>query len=210
MRQDFTHLTLVIDNSGSMFRIKYDAENGVNNLIANQKEKNGKCELSLFEFNSQVRHKIQNLDINTIGKYQMETKGSTAMLDAIGTAINTTGEYLSSLAEHDRPALVIVAIITDGEENSSRKFISSEIKRLIKQQRNVYNWQFTFLCTEEAVLDKAIDLGFEIGASVVYNKSKSNEAYKMMDENINRMRSCSMMGQSVENYYTKEERLNAQ
>lgn len=50
--------------------------------------------------------------------YKLLPRGSTALLDAVGRAINETGARLSKIAEAYRPGLVIFVVMTDGEENS--------------------------------------------------------------------------------------------
>jgi hypothetical protein len=46
--------------------------------------------------------------------------------------------------ESDRPAKVIVLIITDGAENSSKEFSYQQIKEMVEKQQTVYNWEFLF------------------------------------------------------------------
>ena len=41
MRQDYTHITLVVDRSGSMSFTQADAQGGINTLIAEQKQAPG-------------------------------------------------------------------------------------------------------------------------------------------------------------------------
>ena len=36
-------------------------------------------------------------------------------------------------------------IITDGEENASREFSSTRVKKMIEHQMNKYSWEFIFL-----------------------------------------------------------------
>ncbi len=49
-------------------------------------------------------------------------KGNTALPDAVGKTIEATGRRLANTPEENRPEKVIVAILTDGEENSSRQY----------------------------------------------------------------------------------------
>jgi hypothetical protein len=68
----------------------------------------------------------------------------TALLDAVGRTVNRIGEKLSKMNEADRPSKVIVLIITDGEENSSKEFSYQQVKEMTEKQRNTYNWEFLF------------------------------------------------------------------
>ena len=58
-------------------------------------------------------------------------RGNTALLDAVGRAINETGERLAKMAEKDRPGLVVFVITTDGLENSSKEFSKAQIKEMV-------------------------------------------------------------------------------
>lgn len=203
MKKDLTHLTLVIDTSGSMASIKNDAIGGVNSLLEKQKNEIGNCTVSIIEFNNKTKDVITNKDIKSVPVYNMNPGGGTAMLDGIGYAINSTGSYLTSLKEEDRPSLVVVAIITDGEENSSREFNYEKIKEMVEHQKSVYNWQFTFLCTDQSVLDKANNLGLD---GLVYSVDKSQNIYKSISGNISRMRSQTINGDQVMSFYSQEEK----
>lgn len=71
--------------------------------------------------------------------------GGTALLDAIGETIDRLGNKLAALPEADRPGHVTVAILTDGEENSSRHYTWLQIADRIKHQTETYSWEFLFL-----------------------------------------------------------------
>ena len=53
---------------------------------------------------------------------EYDPMGMTALLDAIGITIDSVGKRLSETPEDERPEKVIIAITTDGEENSSREY----------------------------------------------------------------------------------------
>ncbi|MFS8884848.1 hypothetical protein [Synechococcus sp. H70.2] len=53
----------------------------------------------------------------------------TPLLDAIGRGINDLESSLSKLGEADRPARVLMVVVTDGQENASREFRKEQIER---------------------------------------------------------------------------------
>lgn len=53
------------------------------------------------------------------------------------------------MKEEDRPENVLMVIITDGFENASRKFSSSDVKERIKHQTEKYNWEFQYLAANQ-------------------------------------------------------------
>lgn len=70
---------------------------------------------------------------------------TTALLDAVGKAINSIGRRLADTPEADRPGKVIFAIITDGYENASTEFSRSQVFSMVTHQREKYGWEFIFL-----------------------------------------------------------------
>jgi hypothetical protein len=46
--------------------------------------------------------------------------------------------------EADRPGKVIVLIVTDGDENSSKEFNNRQIKEMVERKQNIYKWEFLF------------------------------------------------------------------
>ena len=119
MKTDLTDITLVVDRSGSMQDIRSDAEGGVNAFIENQAKEPGEALLTLVQFDTEFEFLHTGVPIKDVPRYSLVPRGSTALLDAVGRAINETGERISKLAEAERPALVVFVVMTDGLENSS-------------------------------------------------------------------------------------------
>ena len=145
MRSDLTDITLVVDRSGSMEKIREDAEGGVNTFIQEQAKHPGEALLTLVQFDTEYEFVHRGMPIKQVPPYTLVPRGNTALLDAVGRAINETGERLAKMAEEDRPGLVVFVITTDGLENSSKEFSKAQIKELIERQQSAYKWQFIFL-----------------------------------------------------------------
>ena len=145
MRTDLTDITLVVDRSGSMDAIQGDAEGGVNTFITEQAKEPGEALLTLVQFDTEYEFLHKGVPIGEVPRYELHPRGATALLDAVGRAINETGERLAAMKEQDRPGLVIFVVMTDGLENSSKEFTKAQIKEMIERQQHDYNWQFTFL-----------------------------------------------------------------
>ena len=62
-------------------------------------------------------------------------RGCTALLDAVGKAIQHIGNVHKHAREEDRPEKTIFVITTDGMENASRQYSYKDLKRLIERQR---------------------------------------------------------------------------
>jgi len=206
MRNDLTDVTLVIDRSGSMASRKKDAEGGINTFVNEQKKQPGECLLSLVQFDTDYEFVHRGIKIQDVPAYTLVPRGWTALLDAVGRAINETGDRLAAMPEDQRPGLVIVAIVTDGEENSSREFTKAQIKQMVERQTNEYSWQFTFLGANQDAFAEARQLGISRVGTCDYNPQNSVQAYRALSDNVSRMRTASAQGTEVMCCYTEDER----
>lgn len=195
MNKDYTHITVVLDRSGSMQRCWKETVGGLEGLIKNQKTNKEQCTLSLYSFDNTVERPVEFTDIQILSESVEDLKiyprGSTALYDAIGQAIVETGEKLASLPEKERPARIIFVITTDGEENSSVEYSSSRVKDLIKTQTEKYSWDFMFLGASEHSILNAKEIGIDISNISRYNVSKTTKTFDTMSTKLNSVRSAS-------------------
>lgn len=145
MKKDYTHLVLIVDRSGSMYNVAADASGGINSLIEEQTKLDGEFTVTLYQFDNRYERVFGPIPGSEAPKYTLMPGGSTALLDATGRAITETGKFLRDMDEADRPDQVMCVIVTDGEENASREFNRSQIKEMINEQTNKYNWDFAYL-----------------------------------------------------------------
>lgn len=206
MNNNLTDITLIVDRSGSMQSIKLEAQNGINHFIEEQKKLEGEALFTLIEFDTEYKVVYNAVPIKEVEKYFLVPRGMTALLDAVGNAINNTGVRLSNMEEEDRPALVIMAIITDGEENSSKEFTRPSIKKMITEQTDKYNWQFTFLGANQDAFKEASSIGISYSATAGFVGQSVGYAYGGLSNNISGMRTARMKGQAITNTYTDDDR----
>jgi uncharacterized protein YegL len=206
MRTDLTDITLVVDRSGSMQSIKADAEGGVNAFIENQAKEPGDALLTLVQFDTEYEFLHKGVPIRKVPAYKLVPRGMTALLDAVGRAINETGERLAKMKEEDRPGLVVFVIMTDGEENSSVEFTKPQIKQMIREQQEKYNWQFTFLGADQDAFAEAGEIGIGMAAAANFSKGKVFAAYQATGAKVGRMRKQASAGETVQNWFTDDER----
>ena len=147
-KPNYTHLTLVVDRSGSMESMRSDAQGGINTLLTEQFAEDGELTVTLVEFDSSIDTVVRMTDAPVT--YNLVPRGSTALLDAVGAEIVKTGENLASLAEEHRPEQVLFVVVTDGHENASVEYQLEAVRNLIAQQRDQYNWVFQFLGADDA------------------------------------------------------------
>jgi uncharacterized protein YegL len=148
MRQDYCDIILVLDESGSMAPLQMDTIGGINKFLQTQREQPGKCVITIMKFADMPRpvytgRPIAKTEDLNVTNYNPD--GNTALLDAVGQAIDEAGSRFKAMKETDRPGKVIFVIVTDGEENSSRIRKKDQIKAMIELQQNVYKWEFVFM-----------------------------------------------------------------
>ena len=206
MKPDLTDITLVIDRSGSMEEIRTRAEGGVNAFIRDLAQQPGEAVLTLVQFDDEYEFVHRGVPIKEVPPYALVPRSGTALLDAVGRAINETGERLARMPEADRPGLVIFVIVTDGEENSSQEFSKARVKVMIQRQQTEYNWHFTFLGADQDAFAEAGELGIAAGGTANFAKNKVDEAFIGTIKKVGRMRTQRRKGQDVSNEFTEEER----
>ena len=161
MKDNFIHVCFIIDKSGSMYGSENDVIGGFKKVINEQKMNNiGTCAVSLYEFDQNVIKHFVGTDINLVNEnLEYSPGGSTAMNDAIGTAVTEIGKWLSDMPEEERPSKNLIVIMTDGEENSSKEYSLQQVKDMIKEQIEKYSWEFIYLGTDITTTEYAEDLG---------------------------------------------------
>lgn len=148
MNPALTEIAFVLDRSGSMAAVQFAAIQGFNQFLRDQQALPGQAHLSLVLFDDQYDVLTTSLPVAEVTSLDAQSYvpcGSTALLDAIGRTIDELGARLAALPEANRPGKVIVAILTDGEENASARFTWPMIAERIKHQTEVYQWEFFFL-----------------------------------------------------------------
>lgn len=206
MRKDFTDITLVVDRSGSMEAIRQDAMGGVNRFILDQAEKPGDAVLTLVQFDTEYEFVHRAVPIKSVPPYVLTPRGGTALLDAVGRAINETGERLANMPEANRPGLVVFVVMTDGEENSSKEFSKTQIKEKISHQQDKYGWQFVFLGANQDAFAEAGAMGMQAQAAANFTPGKVLHAMAAASASVGRMRAQSIASETIQNEFTDSER----
>jgi hypothetical protein len=173
---NYTHISFLLDRSGSMASIRDDAIGGFNGLVEDQRKVPGRCTLTLTQFDNQDS---QEVVFDTVPLAQLPDltrdifvpRGATPLLDAMGLSIEQTGQKLAALPEHDRPSRVIFVIYTDGLENASCQYTRERVFEMIRHQREGYRWQFLFLGADQDAIAVARGFGIDAGSAMTTDKS---------------------------------------
>lgn len=189
MKDNFIHVCFIIDKSGSMYGSEGDVIGGFKRVINEQKANAlGTCAVSLYEFDRNVKKHFVGMDINLVNEnLEYLPGGSTAMNDAIGTAVTEIGQWLNDMPEEKRPCKNLIVIMTDGEENSSIEYSLDQVKAMIKGQTEKYSWEFIYLGTDITTTEYANNLG--IYHQGYTTKDMHGSHYDWVNSTVNNYRS---------------------
>lgn len=194
MNNNLTEIVSIIDRSGSMQSVKQDAIGGFNSFIEEQLKEDGDAQVTVVLFNHEYSKLYDGVPLTSdieLNDDNYAPSGTTALLDAIGRTIDDVGKRLSEMPESDRPGLVIVAILTDGLENASTDYDSTELNVMIEHQQNKYGWEFVFLAANQDAIATARSLSIKASNAVSFNATSDGTrgAYLYQSKMVSQLRS---------------------
>lgn len=172
-------LVFILDRSGSMGGLEEDTIGGFNSMIARQREEEGEVLVStvLFDHMSEVIHdRIPLEKVPAMTEDEYFVRGSTALLDAVGSSIRHIGNIHKYARKEDVPERTLFVITTDGMENASRSYGYDEVKAMIERQKKEFGWEFLFLGANIDAAEEAGRLGIDPSRAVNYHADKEGIA----------------------------------
>lgn len=154
---------IILDESGSMESIKNPTIRGFNEVVQTIKEVEEKFPqqkhfISFVTFNSDdTKLRLWNQEVSKlqlIDENLFNPSSSTPLYDAIGQSISRLKETISQNGTYN----VLVTILTDGEENSSRIFSQAQINSMIEELKNK-SWTFAYIGANHDVITTARGMG---------------------------------------------------
>ncbi len=194
MNTSLTEIAFILDRSGSMETEIEAAITSFNTFLHDQRETPGEARFTLVLFDDRYEVPCSSIPISEVTDLDATTfvpRGNTALLDAIGRTINELGARLAAMPEADRPGQVIVAILTDGFENASRKFTHDQIADLIAHQRDIYKWQFFFLGANQDAIATAAAMNIAANCSLefVHSAAGFHSSSRALSRKVSALRS---------------------
>lgn len=172
MKNNITELVFILDRSGSMSGLEKDTIGGFNAMIEKQKKLQGECFVStiLFDNFSEVLHDRLCLeDVPMITENDYTVRGCTALIDALGGAIEHIEKIHKYVRKSDVPTQTMFVITTDGQENASRRFTSKEVKKMIERKKEKDGWEFLFIGANIDAVQTAAGYGISSDRAVNYH-----------------------------------------
>ena len=185
---NLTELVFILDRSGSMSGLEGDTIGGFNSLIEKQKGEAGECYVStvLFDDESEVLHdRVRLSDVPRMTHKDYFVRGCTALIDAIGGAIDYIGNVHRYARPEDVPARTMFVIMTDGYENASRKYSVNDVKIMIEERKKWHGWEFLFIGANIDAVGTAARYG--IGRDRAVNYNADSKGTRIVYESVSRL-----------------------
>ena len=175
---------IILDESGSMESIKHAAVNSINESLQSIRHAQRKYEeqehyVTFVTFNDEMKTLFECAPIALVNDISMRDYNPdccTALYDAMGISINRLHKKVTP---DDN---VLVTVITDGYENSSREYRQRDIKSLVERLKSE-GWVFAYIGANQDVL--------QVGESLAIRNTLSFEATSRGTEEMSRRMSSS-------------------
>ena len=184
---------VILDKSGSMESIRTEAINGYNETLGSIKSTQLKFMdtqehfVSLAAFCDCGIDMIYDMtpikDAEKLTREKYDPCCCTPLFDAIGKTVKTLKKKIADVED----AAVLVTIITDGYENSSKEWDAKGVSKLIEECKED-GWMFSFIGAGEDVVKVATTIS--ITNTMVWENTSEGTKKMFDDENEARERYC--------------------
>ena len=184
---------VILDKSGSMVSIRTEAINGYNETLGSIKSTQLKFLdtqehfVSLAAFCDCGIDMIYDMtpikDAEKLTREKYDPCCCTPLFDAIGKTVKTLKKKIADVED----AAVLVTIITDGYENSSKEWDAKGVSKLIEECKED-GWMFSFIGAGEDVVKVATTIS--ITNTMVWENTSEGTKKMFDDENEARERYC--------------------
>lgn len=155
-------IIFLLDKSGSMEPRVKDTLGGFESFVKEASEED--TLITLYTFSDRLTNVFRDRPPSDAKLVDYTPRGNTALYDAMGEILNNHGETDGTFI-----------IMTDGEENASRKYTKAHVQDLIKRTKLT-------LVYAGADIDDAIDLG--VHSTHYYDGAKTPEMFRMLSQSV--------------------------
>ena len=171
---------IILDRSGSMESLRRAAVDGFNETLAGIKSAQEKYAdtqdhyVSLVTFcgceTAHVFDKTPVAETHPLTPSDYQPCCTTPLYDAIGITLTAMHKYVKNIDD----SVVVVTIITDGYENSSREYNGASIKALVERLRGE-GWTFTYMGANQDSVEVAMKLSIRNSRNFEYSNQGASE-----------------------------------
>lgn len=165
---EYTHIAIVVDRSGSMHGIHTDMDGAIKELLATQAKEPGYVLVDVVTFDTTVEFPYTDARPDDVKGQLIVPRGMTALNDAVGKTIVSLGEKLAAKPEDERPAHVIIVVVTDGAENASQEYTLEQVRALVQEQTDRWGWNFMYLAANVDAFGTGAGYGFSKAQTMNY------------------------------------------
>lgn len=174
--QKYIDITLIIDRSFSMITLGKGVESSIIEFIETQK-KNSVSEntyIHIVSFDDVKDTVIENIllkdiDISKIDYAKIEPRGSTRLIDTVMEEIKKQENRVIG-----KDATCILAVVTDGQDNMSKKYSSMDLKEKIKTCEKNNKFTAFFLASNQDAITSGNSIGFDKKRCITYGHNPEN------------------------------------
>ena len=174
------HVTLILDESGSMQECKGAAIAGFNHYLGTLKSERAYTQVTLTLFNSgKTEVRYRNVPVSAVQELDVETyrpNDTTPLYDAIGHTLTAARQQAPAEAKK------LCVILTDGLENASQEFDRKKIFAMIKECKQE-GWIFLYLGADHDVWAAGESLGVAQENRIAFNKKDVGDTFNKLSIN---------------------------
>lgn len=183
-----TEVIFVLDRSGSMEKVTNDTIGGFNSMIKKQKQEGVDALVTTVLFDDEmsiIHDRIKIKDVPLLTNREYYARGTTALLDAVGSTITHISNIHKYARKEDVPSKTLFVITTDGYENASSKYTLTKVKSMIEEQKD-NGWEFLFLGANIDAVETASKMGIakEYAANVINDKEGIATTYRVVSNAV--------------------------
>lgn len=174
-----TLIHFILDKSGSMDSIKKATISGFNEYLQSLKKSKEKINFSLTLFDSiSIDTPYINVSVKQVETLSSKTyrpNGGTPLYDAVVESVEALHEKVK-----EQDIAIVVAIMTDGEENSSKTHDEKCMRDLVEKLQSKGNWTFTYMGANQDAWGNAAKMGISRGNTMDWSADDegSKDAFK--------------------------------
>lgn len=169
-------ITLIIDRSFSMTTLGQAVKKSIIEFIETQCKNSvsKNTYIHMVSFDDVKETVIENtllkdINISKIDYSKIEPRGSTRLIDTVMEEIkNQEGRV------NGKDATCILAVVTDGEDNMSKRYSSMDLKEKIKTCEKNSKFTAFFLASNQDAISSGNEIGFDKKRCITYENQPEN------------------------------------